>query len=207
MTVLLALALFTACTKEGPAGPAGEPGSPGATGLQGPKGDRGNKGDKGDKGDQGNANVKVYTKDITGSIWTVVGSVSSGYLMLDISAPNVLTDDVVNNWVNLVYVYTSDFNGPWALLPYYSQRHIRVTAEIKTGHLILKRDQNDQASTQSWFHRVRLVCIRPSSTGSIARKTGPLPDFSDYWAVCHYYDLNKQQKNLGNHAPIRIAQE
>jgi hypothetical protein len=183
--ILLAFSLFTACTKEGPTGPAGEQGPPGATGQQGPKGD------KGDKGDAGNANVKVYTKDISSATWTTVGTSASGYLELDISVPKVLTSDVVNNWVNLVYVYTSDASGPWAQLPYYTERNIRVRAEINIGHLILKRDQDGRPSTQSWFNQVKLICIKPSSSGSLARKTGPLPDFSDYHAVCSYYGLEE----------------
>ncbi len=190
ITSCLAL-LFAACTKEGPAGPPGPAGPVGETGQQGPKGDKGPKGDqgpKGDKGATGNANVKAYTVDITDSIWTVVGSVASGYLQLQINAPKVLTTDVVNNWVNLVYVNTSDF-ASWALLPYYTERGIRVTASISTGKMWLKRDQNGMASTQSWFHFVRLVCIKPSTSGSLARAAGPLPDFKDYHAVCRYYGI------------------
>lgn len=202
--------LFASCSKEGPQGPAGPQGEQGVAGQQGPKGDKGAtgsrgdtgaKGDKGDTGPQGpqgdkgeqgatgNANVKVYTKDISSATWTTIGNVNSGYLELDISAPKVLTSDVVNNWVNLVYVYTSDFGGPWALLPYYTERNVRVSADIRIGHLILKRDQGGVPFTQSWFNKVRLICIEPSSSGSLARHATPPPDFNDYHAVCLYYGI------------------
>jgi hypothetical protein len=160
-------------------------------GLKGDKGDKGAKGDqglKGDKGTPGNANVKVYTKDITSATWTIVGSLASGQLRLEIPAPNVLTADVVENWVNLVYVNTSDFGG-WGLVPYYTERNIRVTATINVGKLILTRDQDNQPSTQSWFHKVKLVCIKPSSTGTINRQGAPPIDYSDYQAVVDYYGI------------------
>lgn len=189
-TALLVISLFAGCSKEGPAGPAGQQGPAGPTGQQGPLGTKGDKGDKGPQGAQGNANVKVYTKDISNATWTTIGTAADGYLKLDIMASNVLTADVVNNWVNLVYVYTSDESGPWALLPYYTERNIRVTADIQIGHLILKRDQDGQPYTQSWFNTVKLVCIKPSASGAISRSSRPLPDLHDYNAVCRYYGLN-----------------
>lgn len=179
--VILSLAtlslLYIGCTKEGPEGPAGAQGPAGVAGVQG------GKGDKGDKGDPGNANVKVFTKDISAETWSVQGTNSSGYEYLNISAPQVLTSDVVNNWVNLVYVRTSDFQGAWALLPYYTERKIRVSADIAVGKIVLKRDQDGAPYTQSWHDRIRLVCIEPSSTGTIARKSGSLVDYADYAAV------------------------
>lgn len=190
-TFLLIASLFAACTKEGPAGPAGEQGPAGAAGPAGATGQQGPKGDKGDKGDQGDANVKVYTKDITNATWTMVGTTTNGFLKLDISVPDVLTSDVVNNWVNLVYVYTSDAVGPWTQLPYYTERDILVRAQIDVGHLILTRSQDGIPDTQSWFDKVRLVCIKPSSSGSLTRHSAPLPDFSDYRAVCAYYAIDE----------------
>jgi|GEM_PF-2513902 len=194
-TIIWSIALLCAftlpnCSKTGPAGPEGAQGPTGAQGPKGDKGDTGVQGPKGDKGDPGNANVKVYTKDITSAIWTVVGSVSSGYLRLEIPAPKVLTADVVDNWINLVYVYTSDFNG-WGLVPYYTERDIRVTASISVGKLALMRDQNGMASTQSWFHMVKLVCIKPSSSGTIQRQSPPPVDYSDYQAVADYYGIGE----------------
>lgn len=183
LSFAVSLLLYIGCTKEGPAGPAGTQGPAGVAGVQG------GKGDKGDKGDSGNANVKVYSKDISSSIWETVGNNAAGYLKLTIPAPQVLTSDVVNNWINLVYVYTSDFKGSWALLPYYSERNIRVTADITVGAIILKRDQDGTPYTQSWFNKVRLICIEPSSTGTIARKSEPLVDYTDYAAVCRYYSI------------------
>ena len=107
---------------------------------------------------------EVYTKDISGETWTQVGSNSSGYLSLTINAPNVLTNDVVSNWIILVYVYTSDFGG-W--VPYYTERNIRVTAEIKQGSIILKRDQDGTPYTQSNFSQLKIVLIKPVSMGTL----------------------------------------
>jgi hypothetical protein len=109
---------------------------------------------------------EVYTMDISGMTWTQVGSNSSGYLSLTLSAPNVLTSDVVNNWVILVYVHSTDFNN-WALVPYYTERNIRVTAEINIGSITLKRDQDGTPYTQSNFSTLRVVLMKPASTSTL----------------------------------------
>jgi hypothetical protein len=109
---------------------------------------------------------EIYTMDISGMTWTQVGSNSSGYLSLTVNAPNVLTSDVVNNWVILVYVHSTDFNN-WALVPYYTERNIRVTAELNTGSITLKRDQDGAPYTQSNFSTLRLVLMKPGSTGTL----------------------------------------
>src|SRR6218665_386576 len=81
-------------------------------------------GQDGIPGEDGNANVSVFTRDIKGLPWTTVGNANSGYLQLEILAPNVLTNQVLQKSTILVYVYTSDFNADWALLPYYTERKI-----------------------------------------------------------------------------------
>ncbi len=171
--------LFASCSKEGPQGPAGPQGEQGVAGNQGPKGD---------KGATGNANVKVYTKDISSATWTKIGNKISGYLELDISTPKVLTSDVVNNWVNLVYIQSTDFIG-WTLLPYYTERNIQVSAAITIGQLTLMRTQDGKPETQSNFYTVKLVCIKPSSSGSLERHATLPPDFKDYHAVYRYYGI------------------
>lgn len=191
---LLAFALvfsfiFMSCTKEGSVGPKGPAGE---QGVKGDKGDKGDKGNKGDKGDQGNANVKVFTKDLSTAVWETVGTSNDGYLKLDISAPTVLTQYVVDSCVNLVYVYTSEVGyAPWTLLPIYSKRKVRVTGTILVGHLILQRDQDGRPSTQSWFYAVKLISIKPSSTGALERLEAPPVDYSDYQAVCKYYGIEE----------------
>lgn len=130
------------------------------------KGETGPAGPQGEKGTSGSANVNVFEKDISAAQWTTIGNINSGYLQLDISAPKVLTADVVSNWTNLVYVNSTDFSGGWALLPYYTERNIRVTATLNEGHLILKRDQDGKPSTQSNFSRVKLISIKPSEVAS-----------------------------------------
>lgn len=182
LTVLLVTAAMQGCKKgdEGPAGPKGDHGEQGVKGATGVAGE---------KGATGNANVKVFTKSIDGATWTTVGNANAGYLSLDISAPKVLTADVVDNWVNLVYVKSTDFDSDWALLPYYTNRNIRVTATIKTGLLTLKRDQDGAPYTQSNFFDVKIVSIKPSSTGAIGYKSSTLPNLKSYKEVSAYYGL------------------
>ena len=110
--------------------------------------------------------VITYTLDISGMSWTTNGTNSSGYLSLQIDAPNVLTDNIVNNWVILVYVKSTDFNG-WALVPYYTERNIRVTANVYTGHIVLKRDQDGTPYTQSNFSQLKVIIMKPFSTGTL----------------------------------------
>lgn len=164
-------------------GTSGEKGNTGAAGATGATGATGTTGTKGDKGEQGNANVKVYTKDISGATWETYGTTSSGYLRLIIDAPNILTRDVVKNWVILVYVASSDYGFSWSLLPYYTDRNIRVQYEIREGSVIIKRDQDGKAKTQSNFSEIKIVAIQPSSTGTISQiKNSPI-DFKNYEAV------------------------
>ena len=184
-TLLTFLILFASCAKEGPQGPAGPQGEPGAVGNEGPKGNKGDtgiQGPQGEKGSPGNANVNVYTKDISNLDWNIIGNTQNGYLTLKLSATKVLTQDVVNNWVIMVYVTSTDFNQ-WAQLPYYTERNIRVWAYIETGYLTLNRSQDNKPYTQSIFYTVKLVCIRPSSTGSLERGSTPSPNFGHYEAA------------------------
>ena len=109
---------------------------------------------------------KVYTMDISNMTSTTTGTSSSGYLSLKINAPNVLTSDVVSDWIILVYVKSTDF-GNWALVPYYTERDIRVTADVRTGYVVLKRDQDGQPYTQSNFSTVRIVLIKSGSAGTL----------------------------------------
>lgn len=98
--------------------------------------------------------------------WTTVGSSSNGYLQLKIDAPQVLTAEVVNSWVVLVYDYTSDFSG-WGMVPYHTERGIEVNAQVSTGYLLLKRSQDGQPYTQSWHDSVKVVAIQPSAVGAL----------------------------------------
>lgn len=171
LLLFIAAALFvTSCGKDGDIGPKGDTGEQGATGA---KGDKGDKGATGSKGANGNANVKVFTKDIGQATW-VVNSTGGGKGYLSLTVPaTVLTEDIINNWVNIVYVSTSDFGWSWGMVPYYTERNIRVTAELRVGSITLKRDQDGAPYTQSGFSAVKVVCIEPSSVGElkVANKT------------------------------------
>ncbi|WP_346318910.1 hypothetical protein [Chitinophaga sp. YIM B06452] len=148
--------LFVSCSKEGPAGPEG---------TQGPQGLQGPQGPQGTQGAQGNANVRIYEKDISTMTWTASGT----YSYLNVPAPNVLTSDVLANSTILVYVMTSDFGGGWGFVPYHTERNIRVTAEVRIGSIMLRKDQNGSPTTQSWHHRIRVVIIRNTATGTLSR--------------------------------------
>lgn len=156
MLLLAVPLLFAACSKDGPAGPEGPQGAQGVPGPQGPQ------------GSQGNANVQVYEKDISAMTWTASGT----YSYLSVPAPNVLKSDVLEKNTILVYVYTSDFGG-WGIVPYHTERNIRVTAEVKVGSVLLRKDQDGSPTTQSWHHKIRLVIIRNTATNTLNRVQAP----------------------------------
>ncbi|MDR6785265.1 hypothetical protein ABIE26_003964 [Pedobacter africanus] len=126
------------------------------------KGDSGTPGENGADGADGNANVQTYTYSLTNAVWTTVGTVTSGYLQLDIAAPQTLTADVLTNNVVMVYVKSTDY-ADWAVLPYYTERNIRVQAEVSVGRIRLKRDQDGRPSTQSNFQNMRVVVMKKTS--------------------------------------------
>ncbi|NML23097.1 hypothetical protein HHL16_19620 [Pseudoflavitalea sp. G-6-1-2] len=116
-------------------------------------------GDQGPKGDPGNANVSVFEKDISTATWITSGTMAAGYLYLDIAAPNVLTAKALEENTILVYVYTSDFSG-WGIVPYMTERNIRVTAMVNTGVVRIIKEQNGKPSTQSWHNKIRVVLVK-----------------------------------------------
>jgi hypothetical protein len=91
--------------------------------------------------------------------WTTVGSGTNGYQYLTFDVP-VLTQDILDNWITLVYVKSSDFDNNWALLPYYTERNIRVTATLYVGSITIKRDQDGTPNVQSNLNQMRLVAIQ-----------------------------------------------
>jgi|SRR5690606_19971931 len=149
---------FTACSPE--------------DGTDGINGEQGEQGLQGEPEKNGNANVKIYTRSLEDLTWQTIGNSNSGYLRMEVPAPNVLTNNVLQNSIILVYVYTSDFGGDWALVPYFTERNIRVQAEISTGKIVLKKDQDGRPSTQSWHTKIRVVIIEQSSSGNL-NKTPP----------------------------------
>lgn len=163
---------------EGPRGPAG------VAGEQGPRGEKGDAGDKGDKGDSGNANVKVYTKDISSANWEREGS----YLILKIKAPNILTRDVLDNHTILTYVRSTDHSS-WSLLPYLTHRGILVEVDVELGEITLQRSQNGAPTTQSRFSRLKLVIIGQTSSEELNRSPDIPVDYEDYEAVKKYYNF------------------
>lgn len=115
--------------------------------------------------------AKVYEKDITNTTWTTVGTNSNGYLQLEVAAPQVLTQAALDSNTALVYVYTSDFSpAQWALVPYYTERDITVTAAVSLGKITLRKNQNNAPYTQSWHYKVRLVLVPIGATGSLQKK-------------------------------------
>lgn len=183
ITLIVASLFVSSCSEDDAQGPKGAKGESGAVGE---KGDQGETGEKGDQGETGNANVKSYTKDIQNETWAMVGSTTSGYLSLGISAPTLLTSSIIKNAIILVYVESSDFSE-WTLLPYYTDRNITVEYALFNGVLSLRRSQDGKPRTQSYFSKVKLVIIEPSSSGTIQRTAAV--DYKDYNAVKEYYKL------------------
>ncbi|WP_220392875.1 hypothetical protein [Chitinophaga lutea] len=166
--------LFLSCTKEGPAGAEGPQGPAGPTGAQGPQGGQG---PQGPAGQNGNANVRIYEKNIMALTWTGAGT----YSYLDVAAPTVLTAANISANTILVYVATSDFGGNFGLVPYVTERNIRVTAEISTGNVRLRKDQNGTPTTQSWHSTLRLVLIQNSGAAApLNRQAYDNDSFKDY---------------------------
>lgn len=102
----------------------------------------------------GTLGAVAYEKNISGMTWVNYTT----YLSLTIPAPNVLTAEALQNNIVLVYDYTTDFGG-WGIVPYYTERNIRVTAKVAVGKITLYRDQDGMPSTQSSHQRVRVVLI------------------------------------------------
>ncbi len=97
----------------------------------------------------------VYERDISAMTWQNHTTYSS----LTIQAPNVLTSQALANNIVLVYVYTSDFGGDWGIVPYHTERDIRLTAQVNAGSVSLSKDQDGSPSTQSWHTKLRVVLI------------------------------------------------
>lgn len=158
LLLLITVVLFTAsCGKDGAVGPKGDTGAAGATG---PKGATGATGATGPAGPAGSANALYWnSNNVLTAPWTTVGSGTNGYQYLTFDVP-VLTQDILDNWITLVYVKSSDFDNNWALLPYYTERNIRVTATLYVGSITIKRDQDGTPNVQSNLNQMRLVAIQ-----------------------------------------------
>lgn len=115
---------------------------------------------------------KVFEKDISNMTWKTVGSASHGYLELTVDAPQVLTRAALDSNIALVYVYTSDFTG-WAQVPYHTERNITVTASVTTGKVVLKKQQDDKPSTQSWHNTLRVVLVPAAAVAPLQKQTRP----------------------------------
>lgn len=120
-----------------------------------------------------------------------MGSAAEGYQRLIINAPNVLDLSTVRDAVILVYVRSSDYApNYWALVPYYTDRNIRVDAIANHRSLTLKKDQNGKPYVPSVFYEVKIVTIQPSSrTEPISRIQNAPIDFKDYESVRNHFNF------------------
>ncbi|MBO9150779.1 hypothetical protein ACFOTA_01050 [Chitinophaga sp. GCM10012297] len=99
----------------------------------------------------------------------------------------MLKTDVLEKNTILLYVYTSDFQG-WGIVPYHTERNIRVTAEIRVGSVLMRKDQNGTPTTQSWHHKIRLVIIRNTAANTLSRAQAPgAEEIAAYPAVKELY--------------------
>lgn len=179
--LLIAVMLFAAsCGKDGAVGPKGDTGptgatgpkgATGATGATGPKGATGATGPKGatgPAGPAGSANVLYWdSNDLSDATWVLVGSSVIGYEGLTVPMP-MLTQDMLDNWVTLIYASTSDYAYAWTLLPYYSEGGNRVAAFPIVGKINILRDLNGAPKSSTNIRKIRLVAIQAKKGLSVA---------------------------------------
>ncbi|MEO6980089.1 MAG: collagen-like protein [Mucilaginibacter sp.] len=178
LLLLITVMLFTAsCGKDGAVGPKGDTGATGATGPKGatgptgatgPKGATGATGPKGatgPAGPAGSANVLYWDSDnLSNATWNVVGN----YEGLTVPFP-MLTQDMLDNWVTLIYASTSDYAYAWTLLPYYSEVGNRVAAFPVVGKINILRDLNGAPNSSTDIRKIRLVAIQAKKGLSVVR--------------------------------------
>lgn len=196
LSVLLCTVLITlfSCSKEGPQGPAGPQGEQGTQGVAGSQGAKGEQGATGATGPQGatgatgaqgpagTANV-IYSNwiTITASQWTGLGTAT---ITTDISAPK-LTADIRDHGVVLVYHM---YGSVARMLPY---AYTTIGDHLDFTYIIGKitiRDYHQDGSVINTFANVQFRYVLIPG-GVAARKSSPLPDYSDYHAVCRYYGI------------------
>jgi len=203
---------FSQCSKTGPEGPQG---AQGTTGVQGPKGDegdagatgaKGDKGPKGDKGDPGNANVS-YTEWTKRSGWSARaasttentnGSVYSNIIVAnEWSVSNLTAESAViiyarrPNSVSEAHIIPDRFyesgggkSGTVLFRYHYSQSWLTIYSVLVDGTWDYNSYIKDTyMPAMEW----RVFIIKGST--KVARTSSPLPDLSDYHAVCEYYGI------------------
>ena len=192
------LLIIASCGKNGAPGPKGATGATGATGPAGAVGATGPAGGTGAIGATGSADVQSFTADVPASGWTAV-TVSAadphGYSKNVISS-SLLTDDVVNNQLILVYVKTNDFvdakgEQVWAEVPYYTNYGDRITAEIAVGSIMLKADYNGTAVSNDgdFMSQVKVVIIKPTGPAGTLNVAPPHLNLKNYNEVAAYYHI------------------
>lgn len=183
--ITIAAAIFSSCTKEGPAGPAGPQGQTGATGATGAT---------------GTANV-IYSDWFTPSSYTATNGFG-GIKNIDFTqaAPGI-TQDVLDKGVVLTYGKLNGYSSSiWpanqvAKLPIlvnYISGGVTQTdtwsAFETAGSLRINFVNNTNLyGSISNSHSFRYVII---PGGNAASRTAN-PDLNDYNAVCEFYNIPK----------------
>lgn len=202
--ILLSAALLAACTKSGPVGPQGPQGPTGAQGPAGANGTNGTNGATGPQGPAGTANV-IYSAWFTPSAYTVttiLGIINFNYNQ---SAPGI-TQVILDNGTVLTYGKLNGYNSSiWptnqvGLLSITIDYQIGTTTNIDTwsayataGNLRINLVSSTNAysgdASINHAHSFRYIIIPGGVAG--ARQSSPLPDFSNYDAVCKYYGISE----------------
>jgi hypothetical protein len=185
--LIIAVAVFTSCSKEGPEGPAGATGATGSQGSPGPTGPA---------GETGTANV-IYSEWFTPSAYT--SSTLFGITNMDYNkaAPGI-TQDILNTGVVLTFGKLTGYSSSiWpteqvSKLP-ISLTYIQGSTQTDTwsayetvGNLRINFVNNVNYYTSiSTAHSFRYVIIPGGTVGTRVAA----PDFNNYEAVCAFYKI------------------
>lgn len=191
---------------KGDTGDKGDTGPRGATGATGPRGATGTTGAKGDKGDPGNANVfytewtkrsgwsaraastsenaegSIYSNIIVANEWSVSNLTSESAVMVYVRRPTSKSDAHIIP--DRFYEYGGSKSGTVLFRYHYSQSWLTIYCLLVDGTWDYNGYmKNTYMPAMEW----RVFIIRGSS--KVARSSSPLPDKSDYHAVCEYYSI------------------
>lgn len=188
--------LIAACAKtgpEGPAGPQGAQGTSGAVGAQGPAGTA---------GATGTANV-IYSDWFTASAYSLsvdfginniyYDKAAAGITQIILDSGVVLTYGKLNGYVSIIWPTNQVAQLPITLVYQQSGTQIDTWSAYATvGNLRINFTNNNNLYTNTGLattHSFRYVIIPGGVPGN--RLSGPLPDYSDYEAVCAYYGIHE----------------
>lgn len=177
MLLLIVATSFCNCSKEGPQG---------ATGPQGTQGPKGDKGDAGPLGVPGNANVllfnfgsRTFTSSTDYSLKISAGMVDSSIVVAYYNP----STEVATAWYPIPGLGNS---GLFESRSFIYQTSTSPSTYSFSVRLLNPNGTGTYGSSVTWT-KTRIFFIKASEIMT-GRKT-PLPDFTDYYAVCRYFEI------------------